>query len=295
MTTTRRSFLSMTAAALAVPSTALAAQSAHWQGRAMGAPARLAVAGLSPDEARPVFAALEAELERLEQIFSLFRPDSSLSWLNRSGRLVAPPSELLDVLVLSDRLYQASGGVFDPTVLPLLEAGTSGRARAKVFGLIGWDKVNIDPREISFASEGMALTLNGVAQGYINDKIAALLRAHGLNDVMLDMGELQGIGQCSLRRPWQARIFATDGAYEDHITLRNRAVSTTRPFGGLRPGRCGHVVAASGQRPYHSIVTVSAPSAAVADGLSTALALIPRNKTLGVVAQFEGARIEMIR
>lgn len=149
--------------------------------------------------------------------------------------MVAPPPELLDVLVLSDGLYPASGGVFDPTALPLLEAGTFGRARVKVFGLIGRDKVNIDPREISFASEGMALTLIGVAQGYINDKIAALLRAYGLKDDMLDTGELQGIGQCPLRRPWQARIFATDGAYEDHITLRNRAVSKTRPFGGLRP------------------------------------------------------------
>jgi len=295
MTTTRRRFLSMTAAALAVPSTALAAQSAHWQGRAMGAPARLAVAGLSQDAARPVFAALEAELERLEQIFSLFRPDSSLVRLNRAGRLVAPPNELLDVLVLADKLYHASGGVFDPTVLPLLEAGAFGRARAKVFGLIGWDKVRIDPREISFAVEGMSLTLNGIAQGYINDRIADLLRAHGLTDVMLDIGELQGIGQCPLRRPWQARIFATDGAYEDHVTLRNRAVATTRPFGGFRPGGGGQVVSPIGNTPFHSIVTVSAPSAAVADGLSTALALIPREETLGVVAQFDGARIELIR
>jgi thiamine biosynthesis lipoprotein len=47
--------------------------------------------------------------------------------------------------------------------------------------------------------------------------------------------------------------------------------------------------------PYHSIVTVSAPTSAVADGLSTALALVPRDKILGVVAQFRGARIELIR
>ncbi|WP_422000798.1 FAD:protein FMN transferase [Roseovarius mucosus] len=295
MITTRRRFLSITAAALAAPSAAMAAQTAHWQGRAMGAPARLAIAGLSPDAARPVFAAIEAELERLEQIFSLFRPDSSLSWLNRSGRLVAPPPELLDVLLLADRLHHASGGVFDPTVLPLLEVGTFGHARAKVFGLIGWDKVYIDPREICFAKTGMALTLNGIAQGYINDKIADLMRARGLTDVMLDIGELQGIGQCPLHRPWQARIFATDGAYEDHIVLRNRAVSTTRPFGGLRPGGGDHVVCPDGHTPFHSIVTVSAPRAVVADGLSTALALIPREETLAVVAQFPGARIEMIR
>lgn len=295
MTTTRRRFLCITAAALAAPSAALAAHTAHWQGRAMGAPARLTISGLAPKDARPIFAALEAELERLEQIFSLFRADSTLSWLNRTGRFVAPPPELFDVFFLADRLHRASGGAFDPTVLPLFDAGTFGRAQARIFGLIGWDNVRIDPREISFARQGMAITLNGVAQGYINDKIADLLRAHGLNDVMLDIGELQAKGECPLQRPWKARLFAADGAYQDHVVLRDRAVSTTRPNSVVRPGGGRQVVCPKGHMPYHSIVTVSAPTSALADGLSTALALVPREKTLGVVAQFRGARIEMIR
>lgn len=261
----------------------------------MGAEANIAIAGITPGNARPIFAALEAELERLEQIFSLFRPDSTLCWLNRTGRLVAPPPELIDVLLLADRLHRASDGVFDPTVLPLLDASRFGQAQARIFGLIGWDKVRIDAREISFAREGMAMTLNGVAQGYINDKVAELLRAHGLTNVMLDIGELQAIGESPLRRPWKARLFAANGTYEDHVVLRNRAVSTTRPCSVVRPGGGRQVVCPKGHMPYHSTVTVSAPTSAVADGLSTALALVPSDRTLGVVAQFRGARIELIR
>lgn len=302
MITNRRHFLSVTAASLAVPavllsapSPALAVSRAHWRGHAMGAPARLAIAGLSQEDALPIFAALEAELVRLEQIFSLYRPDSTLSWLNRSGRLVAPPSEFFEVILLADRLHKASGGLFDPTVLPLLEVGTLGRTRAMVMGQVGWDKVRVDPREISFDRSGMAMTLNGIAQGYINDKIADLLLAHGLTDVLLDLGEVRGMGLCDLRRTWKARLFSSDGTYADHLALRNRAVSTTRPFSSARAGSGVHVLGPDGERPLHSIVTVSAPSAAVADGLSTALALVPRGEALGLVAQFRGARIEMIR
>src|SRR6056297_564452 len=109
MTLTRRRFLSISAAALAAPSAARAGQSARWRGVALGAPAAMVLAGVTPQSARPVFAAMEAELLRLERIFSLYRDDSALVRLNAQGRLDAPPPEMLDLLTLAGAIHDATG------------------------------------------------------------------------------------------------------------------------------------------------------------------------------------------
>ena len=131
MTLTRRRFLSISAAALAIPGAASAGKSARWQGVALGAPASMILAGVTPRAARPVFAALEAELQRLERIFSLYHPDSALVRLNAQGRLDAPPPEMLDLLSLAGAIHEATGGAFDPTVQPLWQARATGRTRRR--------------------------------------------------------------------------------------------------------------------------------------------------------------------
>ena len=175
---TRRRFLTISAAAAALPARAGVPETARWRGQALGAGASMTLAGLDEAAAAPVFAAVEAELARLEKIFSLYREDSDLSRLNRTGNLTAPPLEMLEVLALSDRLNRATGGAFDPSVQPLWQALAAGRGlddRARA----GWEHVHFDAGEVRLARPGMALTFNGIAQGYITDRIAALLAVRG--------------------------------------------------------------------------------------------------------------------
>ena len=79
-----------------------------------------------PAAADRLIAASLAEVERLERIMSLYRPDSALSRLNRDGSLENPPFDLVRVLSESRRYSAISGGAFDVTVQPLwdLYAGT---------------------------------------------------------------------------------------------------------------------------------------------------------------------------
>ena len=116
----RRRFLTIAAASAAGPAgMALAAtETATWSGIALGAPAQMKIAGMSASEAAPIFAAVEAELSRLEGIFSLYR-DSALTTLNRDGVLSAAAAAVPDVLSLSDSITQASRGDFDPPRQPL--------------------------------------------------------------------------------------------------------------------------------------------------------------------------------
>ncbi|MGC1488935.1 MAG: FAD:protein FMN transferase, partial [Albidovulum sp.] len=70
----RRRFLAMTATFAALPTLARATPPvAEWRGPALGAGASLQLVGLTRKEARDTFAAVEAELMRLESIFSLYK------------------------------------------------------------------------------------------------------------------------------------------------------------------------------------------------------------------------------
>ena len=159
-------------------------------------------------------AACRAEITRLERIFSLYRADSALSQLNRQGRLEAPPLELVELLAFSARVSAATGGAFDVTVQPLWDlyaghfadpaadpAGPSEAALAATLALVDWRAVEIDPARIGFRRPGMAVTLNGVAQGYITDRVADLLRGRGFDNVLVELGEIRALGRHPDGRP----------------------------------------------------------------------------------------------
>ncbi|MGF6861852.1 thiamine biosynthesis lipoprotein [Rhodobacteraceae bacterium MBR-64] len=294
MTPTRRRFLTITAAALAVPSAAAAGDTARWAGFALGARASMTLAGITPLQARPVFARLEAEIARLERIFSLYRNDSALVRLNRTGRLRAPPHELLEVLTLAGALHDVSGGAFDPTVQPLWQALATGGDAVTARATLGWDGVRFDVDEARLLRPGMALTLNGIAQGYITDRIAALLRGQGLRDVLVDIGEVVALGRKPDGRPWQAGIATPARALVHRVALSDRALATSAPMGTMLAAGQGHILDPQGHGPRHELVCVSAPRAALADGLSTALCLLDGRAGQSTIAHFDGAAVEYI-
>lgn len=277
-TLTRRRLLTISAAALALPGRAALAAEARWQGQALGAHASLHIRHLSQAEAAPVLAEVEAELARLEAIFSLYRSDSALVRLNRRGRLDLPPPELLEVLTLARTAHAMTGGLFDPSVQPLFaayaEAGAAGRpcsgaALERACGLTGFGRVAFDAEAIRL-EPGMALTLNGIAQGFITDRIAGLLRARGLGEVLVDMGEIAALGT-----GWRVGIAGTARC----VTLDNHAIATSAALGTVLDagGRIGHIFhpGSGWAEPARAQASVIADSAALADALSTAAVLMP--------------------
>ena len=295
----RRRFLSISAACMSFPAAVSAAgPSARWTGIALGAPARMQINGLSDAEAAPIFDAVTAEVSRLENIFSLYRPNSELCRLNRTGHLSAPSAELLQLLSLCSALHEASGGAFDPTIQPLwlaLANSADASARNMELNVIGWNNVIVNTDEIRLPVPGVsALTLNGVAQGEVTDRVSRLLRSFGLRDVLVDMGEIRANGRRGDGRAWQVGLASADGTIENRIRLSDRAVATSSPAAMTLPGGQGHILNPIGQRVFHSTVSVSAPNAALADGLSTALCAIPQHRIADTVSRFPSARIEML-
>ena len=286
---TRRRALGLVAAAAGLPlalrGTRATAEVVTWRGRALGAPATLILHHPDRPAAERLVAACVAELDRLEGVLSLYRPDSALCELNRAGALAAPPPELVAILADCRRFHAATAGAFDPTVQPLWrlyadhfqaggsEAGPPPAAIAAALGKVSLDAVAASRDRIAFGRSGMALTLNGIAQGWITDRVVDLLRAAGVTLTLVDMGEIRALGD-DAGAPWRVGVDGDDRM----LALADRAVATSAPAGfAFDPaGRFTHLIdPRTGATPARfARVTVTAPTAAEADALSTALALV---------------------
>lgn len=293
-TISRRRFIALSAALCLPGLPAVAAPVQRFTGTAMGAAASLMIAH---PEAEWIAARVWAEIDRLEGIFSLYRADSSLSRLNGDGMLDAPPFELLECLSLAGAVHAATEGAFDPTIQPLwaeyARALTAGRDPdpAAVSGLIGWSGVSLESGRITLARPGMAITLNGIAQGFVADRVAALLAAEGLSDILIDTGELRALGGDPRGGDWPARVAEGPG-----VPLRDRALATSAPLGTVfdAAGQVGHILDPRTGRPAEAgwrQIAVTAPTAALADACSTAFCLMPRPAIDAAVAQLAGVQL----
>lgn len=280
-----------TGAAIAA-STARSTPCYEWSGTALGADARLLFDGADRARAEAAVAACLAEVDRLEAIFSLFQPDSELCRLNRDGRIASPSLDLRAVLDLSRHLNVTTEGLFDPTVQPLwqhyadvalgiAEDGPAGAAR--FLASVGIHRVQGGGDEIRLPAGG-AITLNGIAQGYITDRVADILRLRGWRDVLVDLGEVRAL------EGREFEILLRGGA--GRVALAGGALATSATDGTLiGPGSgISHVLDPTTGAPAHQwrTVTVRHASAAVADGVSTALLLAERIRARRILSRLPG-------
>jgi FAD:protein FMN transferase len=302
-TINRRRFLTISAAAAALAGRPAAAGPLHrWRGTALGASASIT---LAHSDAAAIIEAALAEITRLEAIFSLYRSASALSRLNAAGVLDAPPFELLECLGLSAAVHEATSGLFDPTIQPLWATYAEHHARgvapddqtlAAALARIGWAGVAFDARSVRLARPGMALTLNGVAQGLIADCVADLLRARGLTDVLVETGEYRALGGHPAGGGWPITLDVGGRLVPDVGMLRNAALASSAPLGTVfdAEGRVGHILHPVTGRPAPArwqLVSVTAPRAALADALSTAMCLMTRAAIERTLEAFPSARL----
>ena len=265
---------------------ARAVEPVEWRGVALGAPARLVLHHPDRPAALRLLERMRGEIERLERIFSLYRPDSALVMLNGAGRLDSPPADLVVCLNQALSMAALSGGAFDPTVQPLWDlharhfaqphpdpAGPAPADIEAARALVDWRRVRLAADVITLAP-GMAVTLNGIAQGYATDRVADLLRAHGLATVLVHLGETRIAGRPEPRGAW--RIALPDGRI---IALaEDTALATSSPDGTRFSPCCHHLFDPTTGRSARDAVpvTLRAPTAALADALSTAAAIAPQ-------------------
>lgn len=294
---TRRRFIAIAATATLLPGAAGArARRFEWQGGALGAEAKIVLYHPDKAAAEAAINACLAEISRLEDEFSLYRPASALNRLNASGRLAEPSHDMRRLLQLCRQYGDLSQGAFDPSIQPLWQlyaghfASQPGDSAGPDPDAISAVQRHIDYRRIAIGAEdirldpGMALTLNGIAQGYITDRVADLLRARGWSNVLLNLGEIRALPG----RTWSVALPGDVPA----LDLSNAAVATSAgagsPFAGPEgPHHLLHPVTGRSAGRYTS-VSVLARTATAADALSTAMYLTAPERAADLLARGGG-------
>lgn len=296
---TRRRFISISAAAVGlasfIPSYAATRPHPlyHWQGVSMGADAHIQLACDDKEKAKALTQLCLDEILRLEKIFSLYEPHSVLSLLNRDKSLENPPAELLEVVERSIEIGRMTQGAFDISVQPLWELYQSHFSRdseqdtsldeallSQALESVDYTAISLSPERLGFEKADMAITLNGIAQGYITDRVTELLKRHNMENILVELGETRALGQHPAGRPWKVGIQSPGNpdAIIEQVELLDRAIATSGGYGTVfgktkhhhlfhpRTGRSSHLYAS---------VSVVASSAMDADALSTAFSMLP--------------------
>ncbi len=289
------------AAALGIPVFSSAAETVEWRGLALGAQARIVLTAEDKEQVQSAIDAIISEISRLEKIFSLFIPGSELVTLNERKHLNVPSHDMKQLILLSQKIHKHTEGLFNPAIQKLWRFYADWFSQNKNImpdvGVVDeilkhsdFGKVVINEHGVSI-DDRMELSLNGIAQGYITDRIAELLREKGWSNVLLDIGEVRSLDGKPDGKPWQVSIRDS----KTLIPVRNKALATSS----------GHTLMLSDayklthilnphtglSEQYWNTISVSHHSAAVADALSTSLFSASPKQLEKIKTKFKDIRV----
>jgi thiamine biosynthesis lipoprotein len=260
--------------------------------------------GLGGDESRVIDREIRDQLARINQLMSTWDATSELSRFNQSSSLAPFPvsPETFEVFSWSVKLSEETGGAFDPSLGPLIDAWGFGVDRdvptpddatvTRLREMTGMALVELDPAGSWVRKQRGAVRcdFSGLAPGYAADRIAARLEARGLTDFLIDVsGELVGRGHNEQGQPWQVAVErpqAEGKSVARVVPLRNQAMATSGDYRNFREvdgQRRTHILDPRSGRPVHhalASVTVFDALAVRADALSTALMVMGPEEAL---------------
>ena len=274
----------------------------------MGTLVSITVLDPSENKAREARESAFATMNELLPIFNRHDGSSCLSELNRKEVLRDVPPELSRVLEQSKVLYRLSDKAFDITILPLLEMSRRSRAASRrpdwstvqeKLSLTGWDNISCSSKEIRL-QPGTKITLDGIAKGFIVDRAAAALRARGVAGALINAGgDIRAVGD-KKGSPWQVGLRDPEGREHPVQTVRlsDLAVATSGSYEQYfdASGKHHHLIDGSrGDSPRRTVSsTVIAPSAMLADGLSTAFFVLQPEQGLKLAAKLNHVETHII-
>ena len=318
---TRRRALRILAAVAGVPLVIAAVRASApkgqfftWHGEVLDAVSELTLWHTDSAFAQRTILRARHEIERFERIFSLYRQDSEISRLNAAGRLVKPSSELRELVDESQRLGELSGGAFDISVQPLwrlyeahfwshaaVQADIAARARDVARALVDFRMIDGGASSIGFARAGMAITLNSLAQGYVTDFVADMLRNEGFESAVVDLGEFRTLGRHPDGRPWRLGIRSgkVSDTLDRMLELEDTALAVSGGYGTtFEPsGRFHHIFDPHTGASANTLldVAVLGPRATTANGLSTGICVTGEAQAPKLLAAYPGTQAMLTR
>ncbi len=250
-------------------------------------------AARNDDSMHYVFEALDL-VESLESQMTIYRDDSEVVHINNTAAAGPVPveSRLFGLIEQAKQLHRDTEGALDITSGPLSAAWGFSRREGRVPSdeqieasreRVGMQYVELDPPQqtIAFQRPNVEINFNSLGKGYALDRMAELLAAHGVDDILLQGGKSSVLargGQPGSEEPgWRVGVRHPLRSNERiaELVLHNQALSTSgagTQFFIRRGRRYGHILDPRTGRPAEGLysATVIAPTATEAEGLSTA-------------------------
>ncbi len=255
--------------------------------QAMGSPCELKIYHQNGSRAQSVYEQVVKDVRRIEQRYSRYRDDSLLTAINNvaeRGGTIDIDEETFALLHYADICYQQSRGLFDITSGVLRKAWDfkTGKPPAaknirRLLKLVGWHKVILSPREISFSVAGMQLDLGGIGKEYAVDRAANICRQNGVVHGLVNLGgDINILGPHPDGAPWMVGVSHPRKASEvlTRIPVYKGAVASSGDYERclmIHGKRYGHVLNPKTGWPVNGLiaVTVIAPQCVIAGSLCT--------------------------
>jgi thiamine biosynthesis lipoprotein len=245
--------------------------------------------------------AVMAELRRIDNLMSHYKPDSQLSQINEYGneRPVQVDKELFDLIKLSTHYSEITEGAFDITYAsvgylynyPLHIRPTEEQIK-QALPAVNWRNLIFDEEHhtVRFGHPGMRIDLGGIGKGYAVDRGIEVLKARGITRALVTAGGDSRIIGDRFGRPWLVAIRHPDNPNKvvTRIPLSDAAVSTSgdyERFFDENGVRYHHIIDPHTGHSASKVrsATVIGPTATQTDGMSKTAFVLGAEKALEII------------
>ena len=236
-------------------------------------------------------------VRELEALLSVTSMDSDVYRVNHAdGQPVELSADTRQLLADALSICDSTGGVLDVTMYPIVRAWgfTTGEyrvpeadERSELLKRVDYTRVALDGGTVTLP-EGMELDLGSVAKGYTSDQLMALFAGTGVTSAIVELGgNVQALGAKPDGSPWRVAVQAPDGSgYAGVLEIVDKAVITSGGYQRYfeQDGETyWHIMDPATGAPARSgaaSVTIVADRGTMADGLSTSLFIMGRDRAV---------------
>jgi thiamine biosynthesis lipoprotein len=186
--------------------------------------------------------AIDSLLIEIDNSMSTYQKKSLISKFNQADSIFEVDNLFIDVLTISKKVYEVSGGAFDPTVAPVVNAWgfgfenlntTDSLTIDSLLAFVNFNDIIIKKNKVIKKRKGIMLDFNAVAQGYTVDVLGDLLESKGITNYLVEVGgELKAKGLNMQDTLWRVGIDRPlpnlkERELEAIVSLENKALATS--------------------------------------------------------------------
>lgn len=239
-------------------------------------------------------------LKAIDLSLSTYVPNSIISRINKNDSTAVVDKYFIDVFNKAEEISEKTGGAFDVTVAPVINAWGFGFTKKmqvdsamidSLLQYVGYRMVQLKANTVVKTKPQIMLDFNAIAQGYTVDILASFLESKGTRNYLVELGgEVKTRGEKSSNEYWKIGIDQPNETFQEGrplraiVRLKNKALATSgnyRKFYLENGRKHAHIIAPhTGYPAKHNLLsaTVIANDCMTADAYATAFMVMGMEK-----------------